>query len=224
MGDAGAIADRILGARRIPEIALEIGDLRLGNDLRLDVFRAKLDACTEIGIHGTLTIFGDEDHRAGGGRKGAARLGLEMDALSADIVLEDLAELIFGHLAEIGCRCAKVGNARCRIACTSARRFQCRTHERVEQFRALRIDQVHRALGNGVIDEETVIAARNNIHDGVANGQYVEFCHEPLVRAAPTRCVIRNSVLKISADKKREKATWPACTFGRLIFGVICLS
>ncbi|KNA03684.1 hypothetical protein SOVF_206750 [Spinacia oleracea] len=187
MRNAGAFANGVLGARRIPQVTFEIGDLGLRHDVVFDVFRAKIDASAKIGVHRTLAVFGDEDHRTGGRRKRAFRLRFEIDALRADIVLEDFSELVFGDLAEIGGLAAEIRNARGRVAGTSARGFESRPHQRIKQLGPFRIDEVHRAFGNGIVVEKAIIAARDDVDDGIADSQYVEFRHRPY--PVRTRCV-----------------------------------
>ncbi len=48
----------------------------------------------------------------------------------------------------------------------------------IEKFGALGIDEVHRRLGDLVVNEELVVATRNDIHDGVADSQNIKFGHE----------------------------------------------
>ena len=168
-----ALEDRFLGARRVPEIAFEIGDLGGGNHLRLHILRAKLDAGAEIGVHRALAIGRDEDHRAGGGRKGVLRLRCVMHALGANVVGEDAAQLILGHLAEIGRLATEACDACRRVARAAAGSFDGRSHARIEQFGALGVDEVHRCLGYIVVDEKVFFAPRDDINDRIANRQDV---------------------------------------------------
>ncbi len=101
-----------------------------------------------------------------------------MNALGADVVGEDFAELIFCDIAEIGSLAAEVRHARRRVAGAAAGSFERRSHARIQEFGALGIDEVHRRLGDLVINEELVVAPGNDIHDGVADCQNIESCHE----------------------------------------------
>jgi stage V sporulation protein SpoVS len=74
-----------------------------------------------------------------------------MNPLRADVVIEDLAKLVLGHLAEIGRPAAKAGNARRRVAGAAARGFDRRSHARIQKLGPVRVDQVHRALDDGVV-------------------------------------------------------------------------
>ena len=66
MGDRRGLAEGLLGQRRIPEIALEIGDPRRGDHAFVDVRRRQLVGGAEIGVHRPLAVGRDQDHRTGG--------------------------------------------------------------------------------------------------------------------------------------------------------------
>ncbi len=38
--------------------------------------------------------------------------------------------------------------------------------------------QIHRGLGNLVVDQELIVAASDNVDDSIANGQYIETSHQ----------------------------------------------
>ncbi|MNX91055.1 hypothetical protein D3C86_1231230 [compost metagenome] len=179
MGNAGAFADGVLGARRVPQVTLEVGDFRIRHHILFHIFRTEIDAGTEIGVHRSLAVFGHEDHGAGGRREGAFRFRFEIDTLGADIVLEDFSELVFRHLAEIGGLTAEIRHACRRVASAAAGGFKSRPHKRIKQFGAFRVDEVHRTFGNGIVVEKAIIAAGDNVDDGIADSQYVEFRHRP---------------------------------------------
>src|SRR5690606_26022515 len=107
------------------------------------------------------------------------RLGFEINALSADVVLEDFAELVFRHLAEIGSLAAEIRHTRRRIASAAAGGFESRPHQRIKQLCPFCVYEVHRPFGNGIVVEKAVIAAGNDVDDGIADSQYVKFRHWP---------------------------------------------
>jgi hypothetical protein len=92
-----------------------------------------------------------------------------MNALRADIVAEDLAQLIVGDLAEIGRTAAETGDAGGGVAGAAARGL--------EQFRALGVDQVHRPLDDGIVDEKGLVAAGDDIDNRIADAQDVKLAH-----------------------------------------------
>ncbi len=198
MRDAGAFANGVLGARRVPQITFEIGNFRIRHHILFDVFRTEIHAGAEIGVHRAFAILGDENHRTGGRRKRAFRFGFEINALRADVVLEDFSELIFGHLAKISGLAAEIRHACGGVTRTSAGCLQSRSHQRIKQFGPLRVDEVHRTLGNGIVVQELIIAAGNDVDDGIADSQYVEFRHGPIRLAVG----IFRMVLNISGFKK----------------------
>src|SRR5690606_6901499 len=102
--------DRLLGARRIPQITFKIGDLGGLGLIPLDILRPQLHASAEIGVHGALAVGRDEDHRARRGRRAVERDGVEGNPLGADVVGIDLSQMITGNLAEKGSPASKTGN------------------------------------------------------------------------------------------------------------------
>src|SRR5438876_1227962 len=68
VGELCRLAEGRLGARRIEEIAFEIGDLRRRDQLRVDILGAEIDAGAEEGLHRAMRIGGNQDETARGRR------------------------------------------------------------------------------------------------------------------------------------------------------------
>jgi hypothetical protein len=100
-----------------------------------------------------------------------------MNALGADIMGEDLAELVFGNLTEIGSLAAEIRDPGRRIAGASAGGFQSRAHARIEKLGALGVYEVHRGFGDVVFDQKLIVATGDNVDDSIADGQYIEASH-----------------------------------------------
>ena len=177
MRDLRGETDGILGARRIPEIALEIGDLRVGNQRLVDVFRSEFDTGTQIGVHRTLAVGRGEDHRARGRRAADQRGSGIMHADGLHVGIEHRAKRIVRHLADIGCARTERGRTGGSIAGGTAGGLGALVHSVIERFRTLCIDQVHRAFDDAVIVEEQVVAAGDDVHDGIADGQHIKTAH-----------------------------------------------
>jgi hypothetical protein len=90
-GGADRLAERFLRARRVPEVAFEIGDLGPRHLVGVDILRPELDTGAEIGVHGALAVRRDMDQAARGGQALGRRRRGEVDAERADIMREDLA-------------------------------------------------------------------------------------------------------------------------------------
>ena len=63
---------RLLGLRRVPQIAFDVGDLRGAHDARCRCRRAEAGAGAEIGVHGALRV-GRHQDQAARGRRAAGR-------------------------------------------------------------------------------------------------------------------------------------------------------
>ncbi|KMS94598.1 hypothetical protein BVRB_019780, partial [Beta vulgaris subsp. vulgaris] len=72
----------------------------------------------------------------------------------------------------------KAGNAGGRIAGAAARGFEGWPHAGIEKLGAVRINQVHGTLDDAVVNQKSVVATRDNVHDGIANRQNVECRHQ----------------------------------------------
>ncbi len=96
---------------------------------------------------------------------------------------EDIAQLVPGDLAEIGGLAAEIGHTRRRISGAAAGGFECRSHLPVQKLRALRIDEVHRALHDIVFFDEAFRAGGNDIDNRIADRQHVKRGHgTPLLK------------------------------------------
>ena len=177
MGDVGRLDDRFLGARRVPQIAFEIGDLGRLNDLFVDVLGAEFHAGAEIGVHGALAVRRHQDHASGGRRMAFERRRVIGNPHGADVVTEDRAELVGGNLAEIGARAAEAHEAGHGVGRAAAGGLDGRAHCAIEVLGALRVDQRHAALLDLVVRQKRVVAARNDVDDGIADGEEVVFGH-----------------------------------------------
>ncbi len=104
----------------------------------------------------------------------ASGAGGEMHARGADVMREDLAELVIRHLAEEPDPGAERRRHRAGVAGRTARAFDTRPHLAVERIRFIRADQPHAALRQAARIEEFLIGAGEHIDDGVADADDVE--------------------------------------------------
>ena len=165
MGDGGSLQVGLLRRRRIPEIALQVGDLRRGHFLLLHQLGRKIDAGAEEGVHRALRIGCHEDQRArrrrafeGGGR-------IEIDP--------GTAELIIAHQADEGRRPAKLGDADQSVGRRAAGDLARRAHHGIEAFSPVAVDQRHDPLLQALAFKEGVVCAGEDIDDGIADAENV---------------------------------------------------
>ena len=175
VGGRGGLAEGFLGAGRVPQIAFQVGDLRVGDQRLVDVLRTQLHAGAEVGVHGALGVRRHQDQAAR--RRGAAMAGrrLEMHAGGADVVAEDLAELVAVDLADVGPPAAQRRDAGHGVAGGTARHLDARTHAAVQLLGAGGVDQRHRPLLDPVGREKGVVGMGDHVDDGVADAGDVEF-------------------------------------------------
>ena len=99
--DSG-IAHGRFGTWLIPEIALEVHHLRRGDAVHVEILRPKLGRRAEKGLHRALGVWRDEDQASRRRHPLHQRCGVVGDTSRADIVAEDLTELIGRNLADVG--------------------------------------------------------------------------------------------------------------------------
>ncbi len=173
MGDVRRLAERVLGGRRIPQVAFEIDDAGGPHEVRVDVVDREVLAGAEIGVHGALTVGRHQDVGAGRRRTVDRRRGGEMHARAPEIVGEIAADLIVADLADEGAARPELGGADRRVGGRAARDDHGLTHGGVEILGPRLVDQVHGALGNGALFQKRVVDRGENVDDGVPEAQEV---------------------------------------------------
>ena len=154
----------------VPEIAFEIQDRAVGDHRGVDRGGRQELAGAEEGVHGALAVGGDEDQAAAGGRVAGAHGRGELDADAADVVREDLAELVVGDLADEPAFAAERGDAGDRIGSRAAGDLHARAHLGVERVGFLgREHELHRALGDADLFDERVVCGGEDVDDGIAD-------------------------------------------------------
>ena len=162
------------GLFRIPQVAFEIEHGRIGNGPFVERFGRQELRGTEVGVHRALAIGADEDQATRRRRLALARGGGESDAAGADVVGEDLAQLVVRDLADEGAVGAQRGEARQRVRRRAARDFPRRAHRIVELTRTVGIDERHAAAHQAEFGDQLVGAGRHDIDDGIADGDHVD--------------------------------------------------
>ena len=165
---------RLPGARRIEQIAFEIGHLRGRDEVGIDILGPQFDAGAEIGVHGALRVGRDQDQAARGGGSARQRRGVERDPDGAQIVREDAAELIVPDLADIGALTPQRGDAGHGVAAGAPRGLDPGAHRGVKRRGALLVDQRHGPLVKVVLRQEVVVGGDQNIDNGVADADDIE--------------------------------------------------
>ena len=154
----------------IEEVALKIENRRSLDSLGVYVGGAQLRASPQKSAHGALGVGGDVDEAAAGGRAADERLSDKIDPDSADVVGEDAAERIIGHLADEDGFAAEVGEPRRGIGRRAARGFHRLAHLGVKVVGARLIDEAHGPLRQSLGGEEGVVGGRLDVDQSVADG------------------------------------------------------
>jgi hypothetical protein len=162
-----------LGARPVPQIALEVDDPGRGDLGFVDVVGTELDAGAEIGRHGSLGVPGDENQAAGGRRPVLERRGLETDAGGADVMPEDLAQLIVLDLADVSGPGAERGERRHGVGAGAPRHLDRRSHALVELDHSRLVDQSHGAFGEIQALQRAVVRLGDDVDDRIAETEHM---------------------------------------------------
>ena len=174
MGGLDRLAEGGLAIGRVPEIALEIGDLGFCHQGGIDIIRPEADACAEIGRHGALGIRRHHDQAARGGRAIGRGRRVEGDPDRPDIMAEHFAQAVVAHPADEGRRAAEAGKPRHRVRRRTAGGFDAGLHLAVETVRLGIVDQGHGPFHQAGAVEEGLIRRGQNIDNGIANPQDIE--------------------------------------------------
>ena len=162
-------ADDVLGAGIVPEIALDVEHLRRCDERRIDVDGSQRGGDAEIGVHGALRVWGDEDEttgRAGGGFGTSERLDVERHPCGPDVMGEDRTEFVVGDLPDEGHRSTERGDPGGGVGGRTARDLDGRRHVGVDAERPLGVDEFHRPLDHGVSVEEGILRMGEHVDDG----------------------------------------------------------
>ena len=129
----------------------------------------------EIGVHRPLALGREQDHRARRRRAIAQPRHAVMDADALRSSAKTSPRRRRPHLADKRGAAAERGDARRGIGRAAARNLAfLGRHAVVEIGRPLRIDEVHDALGHALALEEVRIDRRDDVDDGVADGENVK--------------------------------------------------
>ena len=174
MGLARRGPERVLGARLVPEVALEVRDLRARDQFRLDVLGAELGRRAEVGVERPLRIGGHDDQAPARGRPVRCRARDEADAGRADVVGEHAAELIVADPADEGRRTAERRDTDHRVGGGTTGDLRGRAHRLVQELRPIGVDQGHRAFDEPVLGQEVVGLVAEHVDQRVAETGDVE--------------------------------------------------
>jgi hypothetical protein len=100
-------------------------------------------------------------------------------------VAEHLAELIVAHLADVLRASAERGDAHDRVGRGAAGDLHGRAHGLVEIVGTRFIDEVHRALHEGVRRQERIGLVTQDVHERIADAHHVELSHAGLPCGGP---------------------------------------
>ncbi len=174
MRDGGGGAEGFLGLGRIEQISLQIEDAAAGDRRPVHVGGAEPHGSAEERAHGALRVRGDQDEAPPGGRPGGGPWGVVAHAGRAQVVTEDLSELIVAHLAHVVRAAAERRHAHHRVGRRAARDLDARAHRVVEGARPILVDEMHGPLHQALPLDQALLRLAQHVHQGVADAHHVE--------------------------------------------------
>src|SRR5262249_29947653 len=152
----------------IEQVALQIDDAGGGHERWVHLATTELWADAEEGVHGALPVRGHEHEAAAGGLASLdGRRGGEGDACGADVMAEDAAELVVCGLADEAGTATKRSDTDDGVGARATGNLNRRAHDVIELRRGRCVHKLHAALGVAMPRQEGVIAASDNVDDGV---------------------------------------------------------
>ena len=164
---------RFLG---IPQIAFEIEDRAVGDQVGIDGGSRQELRSAQKGVHRPLAIGRDKDQAACRRRVCRARGRIEAHTDGANVMREDFAKLVARHLPDKTAFATQRGHARNRVCRRPARNFLARPHAAVKLGSAGIVDQLHRTAREVFGNNEILARAGDHVDNGIADGGYV-ICH-----------------------------------------------
>ena len=191
VGNFRSVCNGFLCLWRIPQIAFQIGHFRLSDQIRVHIAPVQFGARAQVGHHGALCVRRYQHKAARGGLTPRRRRSIELHAARADVMPENLPQLVVPHPADIGPLAAQRRQTRRRIRRRPAGHFLGRAHFGIDRFGLALVDQDHDSLVEAVGRQKGIIHARQHIDNRVADTDNVQFCF--------THLRLRGTHLKISS-------------------------
>ena len=158
----------------IPQIAFEIQDRGVGDQRMVERGLGQELRRAKKRVHRPLAIGRHEDQATRGGRLTVAGFGAERDAHRANIVREDVAELVLGDLADKTTFAAQRRDTGDSVRRRTPARLDPRTHLGIQRVGVLgREHQLHRSLGHTFRRDEGIVGLRQDIDNGISDGDDV---------------------------------------------------
>ena len=211
---AGGEAVRGLGVGLVPQVALEVQDLRGGHELVVDVGRAELSGRAEVRVHGALGVGGDDDEAATARLAARRGLGPEVDTGGADVVAEDGTELVVGDTADVRAAATERRDPDQRVGGRATGDLDCGTHRRVQRLGPLGVDEGHRARCELLLGDELVGLVAEHVDERVADADDVEAgAHDDVLLRTPpsvtaTDDAIRSASTASGGGRSRRPSVW----------------
>ncbi len=124
--------------------------------------------------HRPLRVGRDQDEAASGGRAGGGRRRVEADAGRAQVVGEDLAELVIPHLAHVMRTGAEGCHADDRVGGRAPGDLHPGAHRVVEVAGVGLVDEAHRPLGQAAADDQRVARVAQDVDERIADAEHVD--------------------------------------------------
>jgi len=102
------------------------------------------------------------------------RWRVEPDPKGTHVMPEDFTKLVVGDLADECSPAPHGGDPGHGVRGRAPAHLAGIAHGRIETVRRIGIEQLHQALGQPVLDQEGVIAGRDDVDEGIADGKNVE--------------------------------------------------
>ena len=166
-----------LGRRLLPEVALQVDDLRRGEVPVVEVDGAELGGHAQVGGHRPLGVLGDQDQAVAGDHLARHRRGrrrLEGDPDRPDVVGEGPPQAVVGDAAEEGGPSPERGHTGRGVGRRPARGLGGGSHAVVDGRRPHVVDEGHGPLDQVELAQVLVGGGGEDVDQRVADTGHVE--------------------------------------------------
>lgn len=170
----GCVNKRGLGVVLVEKITFKIEDLPRPDHILVNIILREQDRCTKERVHAPCAVVIDEDDAASGSRSAVQRMRRKGHPRARQFRTELSPQIVIRGFADVSCAAAKARNASYRVRAAATRCDDRVLRLSGQRVSAGLIDQIHRILLDAPLLKKSVICAREDVNDRIAQTDNVK--------------------------------------------------